>query len=164
MKTLILIGLFLYTTFAIGECSAPSPSERAGVRLLPSVAQARAMLASIYFHPEEYDDDCFGEGKRMANTTDNEEGVTMLDDAVSFVNVFPNPNNGTFTINYNLVNVVTATILVEDITGKLIYSMGLDVSTNTLNLNLMDIVNGIYFVKIKNKDAIISVNKVIINN
>jgi hypothetical protein len=129
-----------------------------------SVAQARAMLASIYFHPEEYDDDCFGDGKRMANTTDNEEGVTMLDDAVSFVNVFPNPNNGTFTINYNLVNVVVATILVEDITGKLIYSMGLDVSTNTLNLNLTEIVNGIYFVKIKNKDAIISVNKVIINN
>jgi hypothetical protein len=110
MKTLILIGLFLYTTFAIGACSAPSPSERAGVRL------------------------------------------------------FFNPNNGTFTINYNLVNVASATILVEDITGKLIYSMGLEVSANTLNLNLMDLVNGIYFVKIKNNDAIISVNKVIINN
>ncbi len=79
--------------------------------------------------------------------------------------LFPNPNNGNFTLSYYLTKDVTeADVIVEDITGKLIYQSTIDVTMDNMNLHLTDTKTGIYFVKVMNGKKIISVNKVIITN
>jgi len=71
-------------------------------------------------------------------------------------NVYPNPNNGTFTVatigNVNTVSVVT-------ITGKVVYSENIDVDNNTIMLNELE--KGIYFVKVQSNDNI-QVKKIIV--
>jgi hypothetical protein len=79
--------------------------------------------------------------------------------------LFPNPNNGNFTLSYYLTKDVTeADVIVEDITGKLIYQSTIDVTMDNMSLHLTDAKTGIYFVKVMNGKEIISVNKVIITN
>jgi hypothetical protein len=54
--------------------------------------------------------------------------------------------------------------MVEDVTGKLIYQTKLNTASNSMDINLKNIRNGIYFVKVMNGKEIIAVNKVIVNN
>ncbi len=71
-------------------------------------------------------------------------------------NVYPNPNNGTFTVatigNVETISVVT-------MTGKIVYSENVNSDINTIQLNELE--KGIYFVKVQNKDNI-QVKKIII--
>jgi hypothetical protein len=53
--------------------------------------------------------------------------------------------------------------MVEDVTGKLIYAAKLNVTSRSINMDLSNARNGIYFVKVISNKEIISVNKVIIN-
>jgi hypothetical protein len=125
-----------------------------------SVAHARALLGAIYNHPFEYTDDCMDDksGSRLANTSHFETNGNVI-------NLFPNPNNGNFTLGYYLTKDVTeAEVIVEDITGKLIYQSSIDVNMDTMSLHLTDAKTGIYFVKVMSGKEIISVNKVIITN
>jgi hypothetical protein len=79
--------------------------------------------------------------------------------------IYTNPNNGNFTLKYDFVKDITeAEVMVEDVTGKLIYATKLNVANRSINMNLTNINNGIYFVKVMHEKEIISVNKVIINN
>jgi hypothetical protein len=78
--------------------------------------------------------------------------------------LYPNPNNGSFTLSYQLINVTEADVKVEDITGKLIYMAKLNVQNRSIKMDLSNIRNGIYFVKVIGNKEIISVNKVVINN
>jgi hypothetical protein len=78
--------------------------------------------------------------------------------------LYPNPNNGIFTLNYQIKDVADAEVIVEDVTGKLIYQKKLNMEITDAILKLTDAKNGIYFVKVVNGKEILSVNKVIINN
>ena len=78
--------------------------------------------------------------------------------------LYPNPNNGNFTLKYDLIKEFTeAEVMVEDVTGKLIYAAKLNVTSRSINMDLSNARNGIYFVKVISNKEIISVNKVIIN-
>lgn len=124
-----------------------------------SVAHARALLGAIYNHPSDYDDDCMDDkmGSRL------NQNASHFETKGNTINLFPNPNNGNFTLSYYLTKEVTeADVIVEDITGKLIYQSNIDVTMDNMSLHLMDAKTGIYFVKVMNGKEIISVNKVII--
>jgi hypothetical protein len=126
-----------------------------------SVAHARALLGAIYNHPFDYDDDCMDDkvGNRLA------QNASHFETKGNTINLFPNPNNGNFTLNYYLTKDVTeADVIVEDVTGKLIYQSTIDVNMESMNLHLTDAKTGIYFVKVMNGKEIISVHKVIITN
>lgn len=61
--------------------------------------------------------------------------------------IYPNPNNGSFNINFNTVNSEKAIIEVYSISGKLIntfMSYG-----NSIKVNELDLENGMYFLNIK---------------
>ena len=77
--------------------------------------------------------------------------------------IYPNPNNGSFVLSYQLKDNIQADIMVEDIRGRLIYQNKLDTQSNELILQLNSVNSGIYFVKVMNGKETISVNKVIIN-
>jgi hypothetical protein len=79
--------------------------------------------------------------------------------------LYPNPNNGIFTLSYNLEKEITeADVVITDVTGKLMYQDKLDIENHNINLKLQNVQSGIYFVKIMSGKIIVSVNKVIINN
>jgi hypothetical protein len=125
-----------------------------------SVAYARALLGAIYNHPFTYDDDCMtGEGNQRLNKENNKQDAKN-----NIVNVYPNPNTGSFMISYQVKDKSDAEIIVEDISGRLIYHTKLDTQTNSMNLALNSVVNGIYFVKLMKGKETISVNKVVINH
>jgi hypothetical protein len=79
--------------------------------------------------------------------------------------LYPNPNNGIFTLSYNLAKDITeADVVITDVTGKLMYQNKLDTGNHSISLKLQNVQSGIYFVKVMNGKETISVNKVIINN
>jgi hypothetical protein len=125
-----------------------------------SVAYARALLGAIYNHPFGYDDDCMNneENARQGKTT-----KVSASNSIS-INLYPNPNNGNFILSYQLKENKEAELMVEDVTGKLIYQTKLNTASTSMDINLKNIRNGIYFVKVINGKEIIAVNKVVVNN
>ena len=64
------------------------------------------------------------------------------------ISLFPNPNNGNFTLSYNLNNTVgTSKLILTDIAGRNIYSYGLAGNAGKENIRI-PLNNGIYFWKI----------------
>ncbi|WP_317897595.1 T9SS type A sorting domain-containing protein [Aurantibacillus circumpalustris] len=68
---------------------------------------------------------------------------------VSGIKIYPNPTHGVFTID--LINGSVKTIEVIDVTGRLILSTKSEAKTEVLNLG--DVANGVYYVKIKSDNA-----------
>ena len=80
------------------------------------------------------------------------------------IKIYPNPNKGLVTINFDENTILeNVSIKVFDIIGKLIYeSKNLEIINNSLNINLENATNGVYFITIQNKEKITS-KKLIIN-
>lgn len=66
--------------------------------------------------------------------------------------IYPNPNNGSFIINFNTVNRDKSIIDVYSMSGKLIHTF--TSSTNSIKVNDLDLPNGMYFLNIKNSQTI----------
>ncbi len=77
---------------------------------------------------------------------------TVTDDDLSFVNVYPNPNNGSFNVDYFSKNNATLNVYIMDITGRIIYNGTQEVfdSMNTFQIYLPGLSNGIYLMNIVN--------------
>ncbi len=120
----------------------------------PMVYRARALLNVVYDRYQVYPDNCnAAASSRLENMQDrysaNDPGSGF--DAV----LFPNPG----TINFNIATFGLTEgeveINISDVTGKQVYENTLSV-INALAIFNIDIKNGIYFVKITNKDKIIT--------
>ena len=75
------------------------------------------------------------------------------------VMLYPNPNNGTFTLNVNSLSILDAKLEIFSINGQLIYKK--DISNNIEDIKL-DVSQGVYFAKISN-DGKIATRKVVVN-
>ena len=80
------------------------------------------------------------------------------------IKIYPNPTKGVVTINFDKNTIYESiSIKVFDIIGKLIYeNKNLEIINNSLNINLENSNNGVYFITIQNKEIITS-KKLIIN-
>ena len=89
--------------------------------------------------------------------------ATNYDD-MSFENyqLYPNPNNGSFTINYTLHQDEIAQITVMDAVGKKVRIEQLSNEGNFKRINLTNQQNGIYFVTLSSNLGILKSWKVII--
>lgn len=67
--------------------------------------------------------------------------------------LYPNPNNGTFTLELSKMNFKAASLQVYDITGRLCYHEPINNSKSTIKVNLM---SGTYFVKLLVDDEIMT--------
>jgi hypothetical protein len=65
--------------------------------------------------------------------------------------LFPNPNDGNFTLAYNFKEAESnVKLLVTDISGRLIYDKPLDELNNITVIKLNEVQTGIYFVQLIN--------------
>jgi hypothetical protein len=83
--------------------------------------------------------------QNVSPCTNIESNATLL----SGVSIYPNPNNGVFTVE--LINGLSKTIQVTDIAGRII----LETSTtnDSVAINLAKFANGIYYVKVASNNA-----------
>ncbi len=96
--------------------------------------------------------------------TTSSEAKILLDDSNSETTVFPNPNDGTFSISLNNDEAVKTKIVITDANGKKVFEENLGKFSGKYNkeVNLKEFGSGMYTVTIesgKNKE----VNKVMIN-
>ncbi len=85
-------------------------------------------------------------------------GVSTNFNNTTNIRLYPNPNNGIFTIeSANLSK--EATVVIYDNIGKLVYKQNLDQSINTINTSFA---TGMYVVKVIDNNSVQSVHKLII--
>jgi hypothetical protein len=99
---------------------------------------------------------------RLLNSTTSDKQVeTTIANAFN-VDLFPNPNNGNFTI-VSKTEAEVLEIVVMDIAGKIIYANV--VNTNSFIANLaINTKEGIYFIIIKNTNNEKTTKKLVISN
>lgn len=76
--------------------------------------------------------------------------------------IFPNPNNGTMQLNYELSEEETGTLTIFDVAGKLVFSYLLDNSKTNFTINESELNNGVYLYQIKRNNEIVNSDKLII--
>ena len=79
-------------------------------------------------------------------TTEEEQGIIELS-AENFAKVYPNPNNGLVTIEFQ--NTDAKDIKVYDIKGTVVYAIS-KVQQSIMELDLQGLPNGVYIIKIQN--------------
>jgi len=84
------------------------------------------------------------------------ESVTSLD-----FSVYPNPNDGTFTIEHNL-NGKKCSLEIIDLMGKIVHRQLLETKSEVVQINTHQLTNGIYFVTISNQASEQIVKKLVI--
>lgn len=77
-------------------------------------------------------------------------GISKTSDAISGLSIYPNPTTGIFTVELNTN--LAKTIVVTDVTGRVILNTNSSSDKTTLNLNAF--ANGIYYVKVQSEDAV----------
>lgn len=105
-----------------------------------AVWQSRAMLDWVLHTALDYSDSCTGASARFA-AQDNADQHHLS-------RVFPNPNAGAVTVEYQLPEVKVATFEVLDLTGRVIFTTSLDPKTSQQMVELPGIANGPYIYKI----------------
>ncbi|MBA3663779.1 MAG: T9SS type A sorting domain-containing protein [Bacteroidetes bacterium] len=65
------------------------------------------------------------------------------------VKLYPNPNNGVFTLE--IANVNSATVMITDVSGRIVLSE--TVSNESTQMNIQSLQNGIYFINVNNNNS-----------
>lgn len=86
----------------------------------------------------------------VKDTTILVNGLKSNEFATATINIFPNPASDVITINANGIKTFPVTVGVYDVIGREVYSK--TITTNVINerMNIADLNNGVYFVKVSN--------------
>ena len=125
------------------------------------VSQARNIVAIITGKVADYEDNCEENkvGSRLAN---EEESKPSIPEPKRSFTLFPNPNNGSMTMVYDLGEESNGNMNLYDVTGKLINSYDLQTKNGVLEINEDQLHNGIYFYRILVNGIIVNSNKIVI--
>lgn len=89
--------------------------------------------------------------------------LTFKRDYADLINLYPSPNNGTFTVDLNplagLSNDLRLTILTLD--GKIVYSDLTGAEEASININISDSISGIYIIRIEDDNEILTAKRFI---
>ncbi len=126
-----------------------------------AVYQARALLDMMNYSHTDYNDSCGAEkvSARLANPSET-KGVSIENITAK---LYPNPNNGNFTLVYDLKEIPTASIIITDISGQVVYENTVDNMSSILSINTSDLKSGLYFIKLSNKGMLLWTDKVMIS-
>lgn len=80
------------------------------------------------------------------------------------IGIYPNPNNGNFSINFNHAEAGNYTIKLYNVIGEIILNKTHSVlGNNTVELNIVDTETGVYFIEIRREDTIYTIEKIIVH-
>ncbi|MGQ0828762.1 MAG: T9SS type A sorting domain-containing protein [Bacteroidota bacterium] len=123
-----------------------------------SVYQSRNMLMTILNEAIEFTDNCDENYDRADETI-----LDVLDNIKNRTfKLYPNPNNGVMILDYSLSKNEQGSIMIYDVTGKLIVQYELNNANEQISISDEQLINGIYFYHIKVNDKILSSNKLVI--
>jgi hypothetical protein len=86
-------------------------------------------------------------------------GIDEVKKDYSYIKVFPNPNNGNFTLYYQLT-AAKSILQIVDMTGRIVYNQNLNGFEGTEYINVSDISNGIYFWEVVSGNNIVLKGKI----
>jgi hypothetical protein len=96
-------------------------------------------------------------GKSVA-VAQSAAGIENYSNEISSLNIFPNPTSDIMTLTIDSKDAATAEISIVDIQGKVVKQINYDLTnncTNKLTLDVADLSNGIYFVRVTTKNGIL---------
>jgi len=127
-----------------------------------AVYQARALVNIVTYGNRDFEEDCEkGESSRIGKFTEEDNSVSVTENIQA--HLFPNPNNGNFTLSYDLKQIREANIHIIDITGKVVYTDTIDDLNNLIQINTQDLHSGMYFIQLMNKNTLLWTDKVMIS-
>jgi hypothetical protein len=126
-----------------------------------AVYQARALLQSITYVSKVYTDSCDNSKVRKSIWLDDEPTSVSVADGVQ-AKLYPNPNNGSFTLAYDLKTLNIANVTIYDISGKLVYSKTIDNLESRISINTLSLNNGIYFIQLSDDTKLLWTDKLVI--
>jgi len=96
------------------------------------------------------------------NTKDATVGIEKIKMHDISLSVFPNPNNGQFTLKVESTVAKQMNVVIFNSLGSLIYSEQLNINgTLTKNMNLSNLSKGVYFIRLQTNDDVV-IRKIII--
>ncbi len=137
---------------AIYNIAVQCPSEGGG-----GVWDARVLYYSIIDDYWEFEADCEAQGKSLIHHG-SKSSILSNDN----FKIFPNPNNGDFTLSYNVADNEIGTITIYDIAGKLIHSFNFTSSSTVVTIHENELNAGAYFYEIKVNESKVKMDKLII--
>jgi hypothetical protein len=92
---------------------------------------------------------------------DTESSVSVSEGVMA--KLYPNPNNGIFTLAYDLKKYNIAEVFIYDVTGKVVYKTNLDNLENIKQINTNNLQSGIYFVQLIHDKNLLWTDKLMIS-
>jgi hypothetical protein len=123
------------------------------------VTQCRNLVNVIQNTVVNFADNCEQEANASRRIKQTEQ--TSIVAKTNFY-LYPNPNNGTMVLDYDLGNYANAKVNLFDITGKIISTYKLSDNKGILQMNEQSLNNGIYFYSILVNDKTIKTDKIVI--
>ena len=128
----------------------------------PYSGGAAVMSARAYLHllndTFEYDDDviCGVMGIFRMQSLQNGRKVNSL-------KVLPNPSSGITQLIFSGLNGHVLNVEIIDALGKLVFTKKIQSSSNSIQLNLNELSNGMYYVKLSDQDGVYLAEKILLN-
>ena len=74
------------------------------------------------------------------------------------LNVYPNPNNGVFRVDFDVEGLRNVEVVISDVTGKIIYTndLGKVSGAQREDVNLSNYAKGMYIIQLKSNDVVVS--------
>jgi hypothetical protein len=126
-----------------------------------AVYEARTLLTLVYDDYKVFTNNCIPESRSMV-VVDNNNADPPNSSEVKNFRLYPNPNDGSMTLEYVLVENQTGYFTIMDLTGRKIVERKLIPAENKLNINEQELANGIYFYNVIIDNKLTAQNKLII--
>jgi hypothetical protein len=81
---------------------------------------------------------------------------------IKAVSIYPNPNNGTMQLDYQLSDDETGVVKIMDVTGKLIVTYVLEKDKTNIAISEAALKNGVYFYQIIVNGEVVNSDKLVI--
>ncbi len=130
-----------------------------------AVYQARALLSVLKDSVVTYNDDslCANSNSGRMRGIENSNNNKTNNTSNPTFKLYPNPNNGDMTLEYNIAG-SKAQFVLYDITGKLVNSYDLNVKGNLFQVAQSNLRNGVYYYEIQVDGQVVKYDKIVIIN
>jgi Pregnancy-associated plasma protein-A/Secretion system C-terminal sorting domain len=127
---------------------------------LPAAAQSNATYFKFHYRSSNFSNNMYLDDIGVGNWPTEIMDLMARNNAFS---IYPNPNNGTFSVSVK--NIANTTIIITDVTGKVLDNITTDASVNNGSITTISksLPSGIYFASLMHKGVKLSTQKFVVN-